>query len=85
MADVGVSEEFLRWMADHCVPSMHSEGMHGLIDALPGAVGRAELARREAERLRQEKATATGADPELVGDYPPGWQRRPDGTWERVA
>ena len=81
---VVVTEEFLRWFADHCVPSIHSQGTHGHIDGLSGAVGRAELARLEQERLRKEKAAATGRDPDLVGDVPPGWRRLPDGTWERV-
>ena len=81
---VTVTEEFLRWMADHCVPSMHSNGMHGHVDSLDGAIGRAELDRRELERLRREKATALGRDPDLVGDVPPGWRRAPDGSWERV-
>ena len=83
--EVGVTEEFLRWLADHCVPSMHSAGMHGMIDALPGAVGVAELARLEDERLRKEKAKKLGRDPELVADAPPGWRRLPDGTWDTVA
>lgn len=81
---IGITEEFLRWMADHCVPSVHAVGMHGHIDGLDGAVGRAELTRREEERLRKERATATGRDPDLVGDVPPGWRKLPDGTWERV-
>ena len=81
---VVVTEEFLRWLADHCVPSIHSEGMHGQVDGLGGAVGRKELDRLEAERLRKEIAQRTGRDPDLVGDVPPGWRRAPDGTWERV-
>ena len=46
---VTVSEEFLRFLADFCVPSVHAPGLHGLIDGLEGAVGREELAKR-AER-----------------------------------
>ena len=46
--NVTVSEEILRFVADFCVPSVHSEGLHGQIDALEGAVGREELAKRAA-------------------------------------
>lgn len=81
---VTVTEEFLRWMADHCVPSVHSTGMHGHVDSLDGSVGRGELDRREKERLRKEVAERTGKDPDLVGDTPPGWRRDATGAWERV-
>lgn len=45
---VTVSEEVLRFLADFCVPSVHSEGLHGQIDQLEGALGREELAKRAA-------------------------------------
>ena len=46
--NVSVTEEVLRYLADFCVPSVHSEGLHGKIDQLEGAVGREELAKRAA-------------------------------------
>ena len=46
--NVTVSEEVLRFLADFCVPSVHSEGLHGQIDGLEGALGREELAKRAA-------------------------------------
>ena len=46
--NVTVSEDILRFIADFCVPSVHSEGLHGQIDQLEGAVGREELAKRAA-------------------------------------
>lgn len=81
---ISVTEEFLRYLATHCVPSVHAEGTHGLIDALPGALGRKELERREAERIRKDIAARTGRDPDMVGDAPPGWRKNADGTWERA-
>ena len=60
---VTVSEEFLRFVADHCTPPIHIEGVHGLIDQLEGAVGRAELERRAkaAAQTPEERAAAREA------------------------
>lgn len=66
---VTVSEEFLRWLADHCVPSVHANGMHGHIDGLEGALGRDELARRakiEATTPEQKAAMKAALEAQLA-------------------
>jgi hypothetical protein len=74
---ITVSEEFLRHLADYCVPSIHSNGVHGLIDGLEGALGRQELARRAelAASTPEERAARVAALraqlAELGEDAPP--------------
>jgi hypothetical protein len=65
MGVVTVTEEFLRHLADHAGSNLGRDGIHTRIDALDGAVGRAELQRRaDAEAAKAAAAAAPPAPPD---------------------